>query len=396
MALSKMKIYYTTKLSFINICLTGITVLFLYSFVSAQDFQKVKDGVEYLRIERKEGNDIWSINLLRIDLSKADIQVMRAMDEAVGLETTSSLAQRYGAVAAINGGYFRTSGTYRGDSIGVLQVDGKLLSETNNNRAAVGFIRIKNQTEIIFGHLKFEGFIETGKKEKLILNGINAPRADNQLILYTPEFTRSTLTDKSGVEVIVKNNRVVSITDKTGSSRIPENGLVLSATGTARDWILKNLKVGKQIKIHRQLISVEDNSKFKIQNSKWQMAEDIVGGGPQLIKNGMIEITLAQEKIAESFSTTRHPRTAIAKLKDGKILLAAVDGRQPNISVGMSLNELANLLLEFGAVEAINLDGGGSTTMVLENKIVNKPSDQTGERAVSDALLVFERRGQQP
>lgn len=125
------------------------------------------------------------------------------------------------------------------------------------------------------------------------------------------------------------------------------------------------------------------------------MAEDIVGGGPQLIKNGKIEITFAQEKWGESFSTTRHPRTAIGKTKDGKILLLVVDGRQPNYSVGVSLTELANFLLEFGAMEAINLDGGGSSTMVVENKIVNKPSDQTGERPVSDALLVFERKEQQ-
>ena len=386
---------HSTKQTVIKIFLLFIISFAFYSSTNAQEFrefQTVKDGIEYLPIEQKQGDDVWSINLLRIDLTKADIQVMRAMDTAIGLETTSSLAQRYGAVAAINGGYFRTSGTYRGDSVGVLQVDGKILSETNNNRAAVGFIRTKNQTEIIFGHLKFEGFIETVKKEKFVLNGINAPRADNQLILYTPEFTRTTLTDKSGVEVVVKNNRVVSINDKTGSSRIPENGFILSAMGTARDWILKKLKVGMQIKIHTQLISIEENSKFKIQNSKLQMAEDIVGGGPQLIRDGKIEITLEQEKITESFSTTRHPRTAIAKLKDGKVLLLTVDGRQPNHSVGMSLNELANLLLEFGAVEAINLDGGGSTTMVIENKVVNKPSDQTGERPVSDALLVFLRK----
>jgi exopolysaccharide biosynthesis protein len=66
-----------------------------------------------------------------------------------------------------------------------------------------------------------------------------------------------------------------------------------------------------------------------------------------------------------------------------------VDGRQPGVSTGMSLEMLAELLLEFGAVEAMNLDGGGSTTMVIHNKVVNRPSDQTGERPVSDAILIF-------
>ena len=398
-----MKSYFAKPFIFKTLLAFIVSLLCLYSSANGQEFREVKPGVEYLQIVRKgEGADVWSINLLRIDLRKADVQLKRAMDEAVGLETTSSLAQRYSAVAAINSGFFRTTGTYRGDSAGVLQMDGKLLSDTYNNRAAVGFIHKGNQTEIIFGHLKFEGSIETNKKQKLSINGINTVRGENQLILYTPEFHRTTLTDANGVEAVIKNSRVISVNDKTGSSRIPENSFLISATGTARDWILKNLKVGTQIKIQTILTTIEDKdesapiqnpkSKIKNQKSKWQMADDIVGGGPQLIKNGKIEITLEDEKIGKDFSTTRHPRTAIAKLKDGKILFAAVDGRQPNHSVGMSLGELANLLLEFGAVDAINLDGGGSTTMVVENKVVNKPSDQNGERAVSDALLVFIRK----
>ncbi|MBA3787049.1 MAG: phosphodiester glycosidase family protein [Acidobacteria bacterium] len=119
--------------------------------------------------------------------------------------------------------------------------------------------------------------------------------------------------------------------------------------------------------------------------------EDIVGGVPQLIKNGKIEITWEQEKSSKSFVETRHPRTAVAKLKDGKFLMVTVDGRQKE-SVGMNLNELAALLLELGAVDAMNLDGGGSTTMFAVGKVVNKPSDKEGERKVSDAILVFPRK----
>jgi exopolysaccharide biosynthesis protein len=104
-----------------------------------------------------------------------------------------------------------------------------------------------------------------------------------------------------------------------------------------------------------------------------------------------VEITNIAEKILPSFVTDTHPRTAIAKLKSGQVLLLTVDGRQPGESIGMSLNMLADLLIEFGAVEAINLDGGGSTTMVIRNKLVNKPSDATGERPVSDAILVYPR-----
>jgi exopolysaccharide biosynthesis protein len=97
------------------------------------------------------------------------------------------------------------------------------------------------------------------------------------------------------------------------------------------------------------------------------------------------------QKILPSFVNDGHPRTAIAKLKSGQILLVTVDGRQPGESIGMSLTMLADLLIEFGAVEAINLDGGGSTAMFIRNKLVNNPSDATGERPVSDAILVYPR-----
>src|SRR5688500_12872142 len=120
-------------------------------------------------------------------------------------------------------------------------------------------------------------------------------------------------------------------------------------------------------------------------------SEDVDGGIPQLIKNGNIEITWEEEKASKAFVETRHPRTAVAKLKDGKFLMVTVDGRSES-SAGIGLEDLAKLLLEFGATEAMNLDGGCSTTMFLDGKVVNKPSDKEGERRVSDAILVFPRK----
>ena len=75
-------------------------------------------------------------------------------------------------------------------------------------------------------------------------------------------------------------------------------------------------------------------------------------------------------------------------MKDGKFLMMTVDGRQPGVSVGMSLKELAEYLFSLGAVDAMNLDGGGSTTMFLDGKVVNKPSDPNGERKIGDAIVV--------
>jgi exopolysaccharide biosynthesis protein len=78
------------------------------------------------------------------------------------------------------------------------------------------------------------------------------------------------------------------------------------------------------------------------------------------------------------------------------LVLVTVDGRQPRKSVGLTLEELAQLMIELGCREALNLDGGGSTTLVIRNRVVNSPSDQSGERPVSDALLIYPQAGRKP
>ena len=351
----------------------------------------IAPGIEHIQItsgykSEKEITGPWFINMLRIDLGRAHLKMVHALDEAVGLETVSSMVARYGALAAVNSGYFRTDGTYRGDSVGVEVRDGKILSEPNNVRAAAGLIERDGRQDLILGHIKFDGQLIAGGQAKHAIDGLNRPRGDNELIIFTPEFHRTTLTNPDGLELIVRRGRIIARRDLQGSSVIPADGFVISVAGTARQWTLENLRVGTRVKLNLAWSPIETEQK-----DLWKQAANVIGGGPQLIKNGRVEITNAAEKILPSFVSDGHPRTAIARLKSGQILLVTVDGRQPGESIGMSLTMLADLLLEFGAVEAINLDGGGSTTMVIRNKLVNKPSDATGERPVSDAILVYPR-----
>src|SRR5260221_14508465 len=128
----------------------------------------IAPGIEHIQITRgykseKEATGPWFINMLRIDLSRARLRLVHGMDEAVGLETVSSMAARYGALAAVNSGYFRTTGTYRGDSVGAAVTAGKILSESNNVRAAIGLIEEGTTQKLIFGHLQFEGHLGSGK-----------------------------------------------------------------------------------------------------------------------------------------------------------------------------------------------------------------------------------------
>lgn len=361
-------------------------------FTGSLKFQEVSPGIEHGQVSagyvsKDELTGPWFINVLRIDPNRATLKIVHALDEGLGLETVSSISTRYRATAATNGGYFRTTGTYRGESTGLLLLDGKLMSEPNNDRAGIGLIRTGRNTEVVFGHLKFAGEILVNRTKHTV-HGLNRPLSAEELIVFTPEFHRTSLTNPDVIEVVVRRNRVISISDQKGSSEIPSDGFVISAVGTARQWVTTNLRKGSKVTFSWSLHPLETNTG---NDERWRRAYSIVGGGPQLIKAGKVDITDKQEKMSPTFRSDRHPRTAIAKLSSGRLLLVTVDGRQAGISAGMSLDMLAELLVELGTVEAINLDGGGSTTMVIGNKLVNRPSDQTGERPVSDAVLVFSK-----
>ena len=363
---------------------------------SAQDFKTLQDGIEYAEIKRGTETEPVKINLLRLDLTKVRLDVVHAMDAAIGTETTSSIATRHGAIAAINAGFFRLDKSiFAGDAAGVLMIDGKLLSESSDYLSKPGLSRIAlmisnkpKQTQVFIERMRVTNMIFT--KRKIFSVGVNRERGENDRVIFTKSFSPTALTDNNGVEFIIRNNKVAQILDGKGNNAIPKNGYILSVSGDLREEALNFLRIGVKAKI-----KLGGSSPYKIYSAPEFLfqAEDIIGGVPQLIRNGKTEITWEQEKSSKSFVETRHPRTAVAKLKDGKFLMATVDGRQKD-SVGMNLNELAALLLELGATDAMNLDGGGSTTMFLGGKVVNKPSDKEGERKVSDAILVFPRKKQ--
>ena len=372
----------------------------LYGNSSAQNFKTVHPGVEYAQVDLKLGGDPVKINLLFLDLTKVRIDVHHALDEVIGTEKTSSIAMRHNAIAAINAGFFRLdTSIFAGDPQGILQIDGHTLSEPRSHRTALFIMNDLNRTGpdksgIQIQHFSVRNFIRIGKDE-IDLSGINRERRANELILYTPEFHVTTLTGSDGVEVVVRNGRVRDIQNQQGSTPIPADGFILSASGDLRTRLLSSFRIGQKVSRRysfTQRLIGDDPSGFYTNSTTWALAEDIVGGVPQLIKNGKIDITWEPEKAGKSFVEMRHPRTAVAKLKDGKFLMITVDGRQPDVSVGMNLQELAEYLLSLGATDAMNLDGGGSTTMFLDGKVVNTPSDKEGERKVSDAILVTLRK----
>lgn len=352
--------------------------------------ETIAPGVEHLEIRRgdfaeERESDRWIINVLVLDAHLVRLDSVLALDEIAGSETTSSLAARHGALAAVNGGYFRTTGIYRGEPTGMYAAAGKILSEPNGPRMEMAVSNAGGVARIAFSQVEVRAAVAAEDGERLTIDGINRPRGDNEIILFTPEFHRTTLTSGGGLEVAVRAGRVANIADGPGSALVPADGYALSASGTAREWTIAHLQPGTGIKLE-VATKADPPLAFELD---W-----VVGAGPFLVRAGTVLGTgqADAEGFAPDFSRARHPRTAIGVREDGRIVLAVVDGRQPKLSVGMTIPELASLMAEWGCREAINLDGGGSTTMIVGGKIVNHPSDAAGERPVSDAILVRVRR----
>jgi len=279
-------------------------------------------------------------------------------------EVLTSMSRRYDALAGINAGFFNPA---RGDPIGTLIVNRRLVSSPLYNRAVFG---LSDRNEPLFGHPDFSGGLVAGDM-RVAIDSINAPRGANKLIVYTPEYSRSTHTSGDGLEWVLIKGRVIAI--HKCDTLIPPDGVVLSATGekAAR---LSRLRLGDRVDLDYRV------------TSPWDRIQHAVCGGPSLVSDGQVRITGQEERFDASIVAGRHPRTAVALTYGGDILMLVVDGRSRR-SAGMTLSELARYLVRLGARQAMNLDGGGSAAMVVRGKVVNRPSDGK-ERPISNGLLI--------
>jgi hypothetical protein len=376
---------------------------------SAQDFKTVHPGVEYAQVDHKIGNDPLKINLLRLDLTKIRLDVHHAFDKAIGVEPTSVIAKNHDALAAINAGFFRLDKSeFAGDPAGLLMIDGRLLSESERSRATLIISNLKKETRTLIGHYATETWLRFGPSERSVtLSGINRERKKGEAIIYysgsIPPLQRQPgdlelwLSDCTRREPGRSSDRFIEckkkelIRDLIGTAKPTEAEFIVSLdkdfVGTAS--IQENMR---EFDRHaKQKILIGTRMKDGTNYFAFTGDVDVTNGVSQLVKDGKINITWEQEKASKSFAEMRHPRTAVAKLKDGKFLMITVDGRQPGVSVGMTLQELADYILSLGATDGMNLDGGGSTTMFLDGRVVNTPSDKEGERKVSDAIIVTSR-----
>lgn len=334
------------------------------------------------------------INAVTIDPKAQGVKIRSVLsrdkvydtDPSRGREYVSSMAKRLNATAVVNADFFPMDGQVPGDPLNLLIRDGELLSEPMSNRVAVG---ITSDGQVKFDRLQLESKVTVGDKW-FPIRGLNRPRNGNELVVFTTKYYSSTCTSQNGTEAIIKcdslpklgtpiKGTVTEVKSACGDTTIPDGSIVLSGFGTGAKFIDDNLKPGTEI-------TMEFTPK-PLNTTGWEKVVEAVGGGPWLVKNGRVLVDSKDEGFNAGFTGGRNPRTAAGVTRDGKLVLATVDGRQ-DMSKGMSLAELAGVMLAQGCVEAINLDGGGSTTMATAAGILNSPSSGI-ERAVSDGLGVI-------
>ncbi|MFA5876664.1 MAG: phosphodiester glycosidase family protein, partial [Candidatus Margulisiibacteriota bacterium] len=221
------------------------------------------------------------------------------------------------------------------------------------------------------------------------ITNINSPRPAEGITLYTPLFGEKTSTALNGFEITIINGMV----KKTGlgNSTIPRDGYVLSVTGSLAEHLPQNIRIGDKIDATLALVPYNESIASSVKH--------LVGGGPRLVKKGTSYISKYAERFKSDIARGRKARSAVGISKDNRLLLLAVDGLQKKKngskgtaaqSCGANLEELARLMLFLGAWDAMNLDGGGSSTLVVNNQLVNQPSDRL-ERKVNNAIIVKNR-----
>ncbi|HYD53714.1 MAG TPA: phosphodiester glycosidase family protein [Gemmatimonadaceae bacterium] len=337
----------------------------------------------------------WIVHVVQVDLRdrRLALRAEHARGRLLGLERTSAIARRVAGdsldvVAAINADFF----TRTGETVNNQVVEGRLV--TGVGRAAYGARVVRSHFGVtrdgrpLIERFTLHAALHRAAGDSVTLAGINVPPVAHALVLRTWPAPDTLPTDSVGDVRALPLQAVDGDTVRwvalgtplaAGAARLPRGGALLVARGRATP-ALERIAAGDTMRVTRALVP----SRGPLRS--------VVGGWPRLLAAGVVVGDTASEGAARGFVEARHPRTAIGVSRDSTTLyLVVVDGRQPR-SAGMTIAEIATTMRALGAWDAINLDGGGSTTLVLRDSVVNSPSDAAGERAVGNALLLVRRR----
>ncbi len=372
------KLLYTVILILAVICLFAVSAGAAPLWES-DTTETVTEGVQLRKLDRFYQNTWDKIRVLYVDLENENLslRVLTAAEGTSARETTLSMAKRTGAVAAVNGDFFNM---YSGPTnmLGMVVQDGALMSSPSKDAGLAGFALLDDNT-VTMDYFSFDALLTSPQGYTCELYAINKlPSTGGAITMLTRAWGQRTPGNLNGIamtEMVVVDGEVEQIRIGEGPIDIPENGYVLVTNSEVNGFLKDNYQVGDAVELTMTVTPEIDNIR------------EATGGGTLLVKDG---------KVAPFTNniTGYSQRTAIGVDKSGKtLMLVTVDGRLAECE-GMNQTELARLLIELGCDTALNLDGGGSTTMVARDRFSGALTVQntlTGSmRAVSTAIGVFE------
>lgn len=363
----------------------------------------VAPGLVHSTFVRQQGP--WRVHMVRVDLRSGEYAVrsVRALDSLRGRETVSGMmerARRDGRVvrAAINADFFNL-GT--GESVNNQVSDGRIWRALPWSgvprapmRSARGQFGVTRDGRPVIDRFVFTGTVHAGRTS-WALDGVNVVPSNGQgLVLWLPEANGRPRADST------RTGRELRVTVVSGSWR---DSLVLRVRGRLTVADSTPLAADEGALVAYGATAARLDSIARVQrtfdvHASWLPSvgaiEQLVGGWPVILRDRvtMVDESATREFTAAGNANVRHPRSFVGFDADtSHLYLIAVDGRSA-ASVGMTLVEAAGFLREQGVAHALNLDGGGSTALILDGKVINTPSDRGGERTVANALLIEERR----
>lgn len=290
-----------------------------------------------------------------------------------GIAPLAQTAQQAQAIAAINGGFFNR---IRQLPLGAIRLDGRWLSGPILNRGAIAWDGLGN---FAFDRLTLQETLITSTGQRLPITHLNSGYIQAGIARYTPDWS-ATYTPLSNNELMVsvQNNRVVSqqLSAKAGGAGmpIPSNGYLLVLR--SNQSIASALMPGTLLQLESITNPLELNR-----------YPYMLGGGPLLIQNSQIVVNPKIEGFSNAFATEAAPRSAIAQTITGQILLVTAYKKLNGDT--LTLPEMAQILQQLGAINALNLDGGSSTTLYLGGQVIDRPPNSAAR--VHNGIGIFFR-----
>lgn len=362
----------------------GVTTVFAAQTVYENKTQEtITRGVTYEKNSRMTTDGIQDIYVLTIDLTESTLELKEVESKTeYGLkETVQKMLTDNGAIAGVNSDFFGMAGSYSA-GFGPVVRDGELVSagtSINQDKNQYGtYVKDKNGNSIF---TYFKTTVKFSNSAKTIdLASINKVTSMVFPILFNREAATSTADlDKrfdNLVKFVVQNNTITYISQKGETVEVPENGYLIVMSGDYYTNAASVFKVGDPVTL--QVSSTID----------FDQIDTAFGGGGLLLLDGQ------EAPATDIVAAGRQPRTAFGVSQDGtKAIMMVVDGRGD--SIGATHSEMAALMKEYGAYEALHLDGGGSSTMVVQTvddaapQLQNTPSDGA-QRKVIASVGVFQ------